>query len=99
MLCLLLHRFQHPPGVGQNIAWALTEELNISRIIDDLWYRDIRYSNYRDDTVGTAFQGLYMIFGTGIPGTVTIVKIGTAFLGSKMIFGTGISSTFTLKVK
>jgi hypothetical protein len=36
------HRFQHPPGVGQNIAWALTEELNISRIIDDLWYRDIR---------------------------------------------------------
>jgi hypothetical protein len=40
-------RFQHPPGVGQNIAWALTEELNISRIIDDLWYRDIRYSCWR----------------------------------------------------
>jgi hypothetical protein len=41
---VLCPRFQHPPGVGQNIAWALTEELNISRIIDDLWYRDIRYS-------------------------------------------------------
>jgi hypothetical protein len=38
----IVSRFQHPPGVGQNIAWALTEELNISRIIDDLWYRDIR---------------------------------------------------------
>jgi len=43
---VLCPRFQHPPGVGQNIAWALTEELNISRIIDDLWYRDIRYSLY-----------------------------------------------------
>jgi hypothetical protein len=41
---VLCPRFQHPPGVGQNIAWALTEELNISRIIDDLWYRDIRYN-------------------------------------------------------
>ena len=36
-------RFQHPPGVGQNVAWALTEGVNFTQIIDDLWYRDIRY--------------------------------------------------------
>ena len=35
-------RFGHPPGVGQNVAWALTENVNFSQIIDDLWYRDIR---------------------------------------------------------
>ena len=25
----------------QNIAWALTRDVNFTRIIDDLWYRDI----------------------------------------------------------
>ena len=35
-------KFQHPPGVGQNVAWALTEGVNFTQIIDDLWYRDIR---------------------------------------------------------
>ena len=35
-------KFGHPPGVGQNVAWALTEDVNFTRIIDDLWYRDIR---------------------------------------------------------
>ena len=34
-------RFQAPPGVGQNIAWALTADLNFTKIIDDLWYRDV----------------------------------------------------------
>ena len=34
-------KFMAPPGVGQNIAWALTRNLNFTRIIDDLWYRDI----------------------------------------------------------
>jgi len=34
-------RFRAPPGVGQNVAWALTRGVNFSRIIDDLWYRDI----------------------------------------------------------
>ena len=34
-------RYHSPPGVGQNIAWALTKELNFTRIIDDLWYRDV----------------------------------------------------------
>ena len=34
-------RFGHPPGVGQNVAWALTEDVNFTQIIDDLWYRDI----------------------------------------------------------
>jgi hypothetical protein len=34
-------KFQAPPGVGQNIAWALTRDVNFTRIIDDLWYRDI----------------------------------------------------------
>ncbi|TRY77265.1 hypothetical protein TCAL_13990, partial [Tigriopus californicus] len=33
--------FRGPPGVGQNIAWALTKDVNFTRIIDDLWYRDI----------------------------------------------------------
>ena len=37
----ITERFQAPPGVGQNIAWALTREVNFTRIIDDLWYRDI----------------------------------------------------------
>ena len=35
-------KFQHPPDVGQNVAWALTEGVNFTQIIDDLWYRDIR---------------------------------------------------------
>ena len=35
-------KYQHPPGVGQNIAWALTEDVNFTKIIEDLWYRDIR---------------------------------------------------------
>ena len=34
-------RFFGPPGVGQNIAWALTRDVNFTKIIDDLWYRDI----------------------------------------------------------
>ena len=34
-------RFNAPPGVGQNVAWALTKNVNFTRIIDDLWYRDI----------------------------------------------------------
>ena len=34
-------RFHSPPGVGQNVAWALTKHVNFTRIIDDLWYRDI----------------------------------------------------------
>ena len=34
-------RFNAPPGVGQNVAWALTKHVNFTRIIDDLWYRDI----------------------------------------------------------
>jgi hypothetical protein len=34
-------RFHAPPGVGQNVAWALTDGVNFTRIIDDLWYRDI----------------------------------------------------------
>ena len=34
-------RFNSPPGVGQNVAWALTKHVNFTRIIDDLWYRDI----------------------------------------------------------
>ena len=34
-------QFGHPPGVGQNVAWALTEDVNFTQIIDDLWYRDI----------------------------------------------------------
>ena len=34
-------RFNSPPGVGQNVAWALTKNVNFTRIIDDLWYRDI----------------------------------------------------------
>eukprot|EP00095_Tigriopus_kingsejongensis_P010173 maker-scaffold202_size261857-snap-gene-1.20 protein:Tk10173 transcript:maker-scaffold202_size261857-snap-gene-1.20-mRNA-1 annotation:"va5_rhybr ame: full" len=33
--------FRGPPGVGQNIAWALTKDVNFTQIIDDLWYRDI----------------------------------------------------------
>ena len=33
--------FHAKPGVGQNIAWALTKHVNFSKIIDDLWYRDI----------------------------------------------------------
>ena len=36
-----LGRFGHPPGVGQNVAWALTAGVNFTQIIDDLWYRDI----------------------------------------------------------
>ena len=28
-------------GVGQNVAWALTKNVNFTKIIDDLWYRDI----------------------------------------------------------
>ena len=35
-------KYGDPPGVGQNVAWALTEDVNFTRIIDDLWYRDIR---------------------------------------------------------
>ena len=35
-------KFHHPPGVGQNVAWALTQDVNFTQIIDDLWYRDIR---------------------------------------------------------
>ena len=35
-------RFNQPPGVGQNVAWALTQDINFTQIIDDLWYRDIR---------------------------------------------------------
>lgn len=35
-------KFHHPPGVGQNVAWALTQDINFTQIIDDLWYRDIR---------------------------------------------------------
>lgn len=34
-------RFNSAPGVGQNVAWALTKHVNFTRIIDDLWYRDI----------------------------------------------------------
>ena len=34
-------KYQNPPGVGQNIAWALTEDVNFTKIIEDLWYRDI----------------------------------------------------------
>lgn len=34
-------KFNSPPGVGQNVAWALTKHVNFTRIIDDLWYRDI----------------------------------------------------------
>ena len=34
-------RFHAKPGVGQNVAWALTKHLNFTKIIDDLWYRDI----------------------------------------------------------
>ena len=34
-------RFHAKPGVGQNIAWALTKHVNFTKIIDDLWYRDI----------------------------------------------------------
>ena len=34
-------RFHAKPGVGQNIAWALTKYVNFTKIIDDLWYRDI----------------------------------------------------------
>ena len=34
-------RYHAKPGVGQNIAWALTKHVNFSKIIDDLWYRDI----------------------------------------------------------
>ena len=32
-----------PPSLSfiQNIAWALTRDVNFTRIIDDLWYRDI----------------------------------------------------------
>ncbi|CAB4058840.1 CRISP [Lepeophtheirus salmonis] len=33
--------FNGPPGVGQNVAWALTKNVNFSKIIDDLWYKDI----------------------------------------------------------
>ena len=33
--------FHAKPGVGQNIAWALTKHVNFTKIIDDLWYRDI----------------------------------------------------------
>jgi hypothetical protein len=35
-------KFHHPPGVGQNVAWALTQDVNFTQIIDDLWYRDIQ---------------------------------------------------------
>ena len=38
----LVLRFNSAPGVGQNIAWALTQDLNLTQIIDDLWYKDIR---------------------------------------------------------
>ena len=34
-------RFNTKPGVGQNVAWALTKHVNFTKIIDDLWYRDI----------------------------------------------------------
>ena len=34
-------RYHAKPGVGQNIAWALTKHVNFTKIIDDLWYRDI----------------------------------------------------------
>ena len=34
-------QFLSPPGVGQNIAWALAKDVNFTKIIDDLWYRDI----------------------------------------------------------
>ena len=34
-------RFHAAPGVGQNVAWALTKQVNFTKIIDDLWYRDI----------------------------------------------------------
>ncbi len=34
-------QFSAPPGVGQNVAWALTKNVNFTKIIDDLWYRDI----------------------------------------------------------
>ena len=34
-------QFSKPPGVGQNVAWALTKNVNFTKIIDDLWYRDI----------------------------------------------------------
>ena len=31
----------HSLTAFQNIAWALTRDVNFTRIIDDLWYRDI----------------------------------------------------------
>ena len=41
--CCLLLQLLSPnlPFFFQNIAWALTRDVNFTRIIDDLWYRDI----------------------------------------------------------
>ena len=52
-------RFNSAPGVGQNVAWALTKHVNFTRIIDDLWYRDInklRPGRIDDFQVGTSLH-------------------------------------------
>ena len=54
-------RFNSPPGVGQNVAWALTKHVNFTRIIDDLWYRDI--NKLRPGRIDD-FQVRYPIFHT-----------------------------------
>ena len=48
-------------GVGQNVAWALTKHVNFTRIIDDLWYRDI--NKLRPGRIDD-FQVRYPIFHT-----------------------------------
>ena len=57
-------RFNSPPGVGQNVAWALTKHVNFTRIIDDLWYRDInklRPGRIDDFQVRIMHLGAYLV--------------------------------------
>ena len=56
-------RFNGPPGVGQNIAWALTREVNFTRIIDDLWYKDISEVEpaYIEDFRQVIYQEKYVL--------------------------------------
>ena len=41
LLLLIVEAISLSKSPFQNIAWALTRDVNFTRIIDDLWYRDI----------------------------------------------------------
>ena len=61
VVLLLVVTISLPPSLSfiQNIAWALTRDVNFTRIIDDLWYRDITNIEqaYIDDFGQVGLQG------------------------------------------